>query len=153
MHVLGRLTILSAVIVGGGFWLAQQSKPDAADEVAEQAVVPPPPQAKPLSDADRERLCRAGIGNLMGRDPSGIRVIRNESGVVTVRYRRSDGTDWVNQCRFGEGVIQWRGVVEGSPQRWRTREHLEYAIADNGEITIAQLMDGEVIDVAKYDLR
>lgn len=76
-----------------------------------------------------EHICKAGIAKIMGRDPKTIKVLRNESGIVHLQYRRTnDGSLWSNRCRIDGSRIMWAS----DKGRWRDDprdEKLAFAVA------------------------
>ena len=113
------------------------------------APVTPTPVVKALSDDDRGRVCKAAIAVLNGRDPSIMRVIKDEAGLTRVRYTRDDGTVWTNECRVEPDRVSWRIVDSGGPGRWRTEDTITYAI-DGDTVSVRLSMDGEVVSEKEY---
>lgn len=102
-----------------------------------------------LTDTVKGKVCRAAIANVMGRDPSIIRVLNNSGGITRVRYTRDDGTVWTNECRVNVGNVEWRAIDAGRVGRWRTEDTIRYQISGS-RITIEQFMSGEHIDTQTY---
>ncbi len=102
-----------------------------------------------LTDSQKGKVCRAAIANVMGRDPSIIRVLSQTGGITRVRYTRDDGTVWTNECRVNADNVDWRAVDGGQPGRWRSEDTIRYKI-EGSRITIQQFMSGEHIDTQAY---
>lgn len=120
---------------------AEMAAAETARLAAEKAATPPTEMAVSLSERDQGRICRAAIATVMGRDPSVIRVIGSQSGIVDVRYTRDDGTIWTNRCRVEAGRVTWAAVENNRPGRWRTEDSITYRI-EGDEITITESMMG-----------
>lgn len=121
----------------------------AADVAAKEASVVVAKASEELTDAVKGKVCRAAIANVMGRDPSIIRVLSNSDGITRVRYTRDDGTVWTNECRVHPGNVEWRAIDGGRVGRWRTEDTIRYRV-DGSRITIEQFMSGEHIDTRTY---
>lgn len=86
-----------------------------------------------------------------GRDPAIIRVISADQGIHRVRYTRDDGTVWTNECRVGDGTVEWRAVLDGQPGRWRTEDTIRFTV-DGPTIHIQSFMYGEPVTDDTYQV-
>ena len=89
-----------------------------------------------------ERICKAGIAAIMGRNPTSMRVTSNKSGVVSLYYiREDDGKKWSYKCRPEGQRIVWAA----DPGRWRNDpadEVIEYRNAGDSIEIVQKFGDG-----------
>lgn len=72
-----------------------------------------------VSAAQTRSVCKAAIAEMFGHSP---RIMKATAigDLVRVTYNRpDDGKRWINDCRLDGDRIMWRGVMDGSPGRWR----------------------------------
>ena len=96
-----------------------------------------------LSDADRIRVCKAGIAMIMGKSPS-IMKAKADGDIIHNQYERpDDGKLWKQDCRIEGNRIHWRGVDSfgaSGPGRWRDSaedEVLTYTL-DGSKVKVVQ---------------
>jgi hypothetical protein len=63
-----------------------------------------------------EQICKAAIGQVMGKKPNIIKVQKGESGIFNLSYiREADGTKWSYRCKLEGNRVIWASDTG----RWR----------------------------------
>ena len=87
---------------------------------------------------DENKICKAGIAKIMGRNPAIIKIDREEGGSIFLSYvRQDDQTKWKFKCKIENSRIIW-GADNG---RWRTHSadsKVTFKVSNNS-ITVTDL--------------
>lgn len=105
----------------------------------------------PTPEFTAEKICKAAVSTIMGKDPSIIKVTQIHPGEFDLRYNRpSDDSLWGFGCKLiGNNQVMWRSGAEpdnpGYIGRWRTDPadgKITYSITA-GKLTINDSISGE----------
>ncbi|CAH9061992.1 hypothetical protein PSECIP111951_02602 [Pseudoalteromonas holothuriae] len=95
--------------------------------------------SQPVTDT---QVCKATIATVMGRDPSIIKLQKQQNSVIYVSYiRKSDSSKWTYRCKLKGNKVIW------ASEKGRWREHsldskIVYSIHDNTLKISEQHTDG-----------
>lgn len=130
----------------------QEGQTSAQPEDYSVEVLEPVTPVPTASKDDQRRFCRAAIAALNGRDPSIIRVVSDDGGIVRVRYARDDDKVWTNECRMVGSNVEWRMVDNGMPGRWRTEETIIPSI-EGDKVRVILAIEGQIVGEQTYAVR
>ena len=83
------------------------------------------------SEFSAQKICKAAIAQIMGKNPKIISTSLRNNDIVQLSYmRENDGTKWVYRCKIIDNIIIWATETG----RWRDHpmdSKLTYKISDH----------------------